>query len=142
MGISLFDVGVTNFLQVLNAVDNFLEKGRNYLNENGVDLPINSRSNIVQLFNEVELIFPNAIRPSGVNTIFKPVLISGEIQSYECIIYDRYGKELFRTEKIDEGWTGQLGLDYLPAQVYSFVAQVIDSKGKTYTYNGNVTIVK
>ena len=38
MGISLFDVGVTNFLQVLNAVDNFLEKSRNYLNENGVDL--------------------------------------------------------------------------------------------------------
>lgn len=112
------------------------------LNENGVDLPINSRSNIVQLFNEVELIFPNAIRPSGVNTIFKPVLISGEIQSYECIIYDRYGKELFRTENIDDGWTGQLGLDYLPAQVYSFVAQVVDSAGKIYTYNGNVTIVK
>ena len=38
MGISLFDVGVTNFLQVLNAVDNFLEKSRNYLNENGVYL--------------------------------------------------------------------------------------------------------
>lgn len=38
MAISLFDVSVTNFLQVLNAVDNFLEKGRNHLNENGVDL--------------------------------------------------------------------------------------------------------
>ena len=38
MVISLFDVSVTNFLQVLNAVDKFLEKGRNHLKDNGVDL--------------------------------------------------------------------------------------------------------
>ena len=38
LAISLFDVGVTNFLQVLNAVDNFLEKGRSHLEGNGVDL--------------------------------------------------------------------------------------------------------
>jgi len=38
MSISLFDVSVTNFLQVLNAVDNFLEKGLSHLNDNGVDL--------------------------------------------------------------------------------------------------------
>ena len=38
MAISLFDVSVTNFLQVLNAVDNFLGKGCNHLEENEVDL--------------------------------------------------------------------------------------------------------
>lgn len=38
MGISLFDVSVTNFLQVLNAVDGFLEKGRLHLNDKEIDL--------------------------------------------------------------------------------------------------------
>ena len=38
MALSLHDVTVTNFLQILNAVDGFLAKGRTHFEENGVDL--------------------------------------------------------------------------------------------------------
>ena len=38
MSISFYDVSVVNFLQILGAVDGFLEKGRAHLTENGVDL--------------------------------------------------------------------------------------------------------
>ncbi len=38
MSISFYDLSVVSFLQVLDAVDGFLEKGRTHLTENGIDL--------------------------------------------------------------------------------------------------------
>ncbi|MGB1685506.1 MAG: DUF1993 domain-containing protein [Pseudomonadales bacterium] len=38
MAVSLYDLSTVSFLQVLNAVDGFLEKGRNHLEAEGVDL--------------------------------------------------------------------------------------------------------
>lgn len=38
MALSLHDITVTSFLQVLNSVDAFLEKGKSHFEENGVDL--------------------------------------------------------------------------------------------------------
>lgn len=38
MAISLYDVSVASYLQVLGAVEGFLEKGRVHCDENGIDL--------------------------------------------------------------------------------------------------------
>ncbi|MBV1879586.1 MAG: DUF1993 domain-containing protein [Pseudomonadales bacterium] len=38
MSVSLYDISVTSYLQVLGAVEGFLEKGRVYCGENNIDL--------------------------------------------------------------------------------------------------------
>jgi len=50
---------------------------------------------------------PNAFTPNedGKNDVFRP-LIFGNLIKYEFIIYDRYGKVVFRTTELRKGWDG------------------------------------
>jgi len=51
---------------------------------------------------------PNAFTPDGdgLNETIKPVLTNCMSDSYEFIIFDRWGKMVFRTTEINHGWDG------------------------------------
>ncbi|MDD4394928.1 MAG: gliding motility-associated C-terminal domain-containing protein, partial [Bacteroidales bacterium] len=42
----------------------------------------------------------------GLNETIKPVLTNCMSDSYEFIIFDRWGKMVFRTTEINHGWDG------------------------------------
>ncbi|MEO7047562.1 MAG: gliding motility-associated C-terminal domain-containing protein [Ferruginibacter sp.] len=52
---------------------------------------------------------PNAFTPNndGLNDIFKPI-ISGHVEQYKFIIYNRFGQQIFSSQKINEGWDGTI----------------------------------
>ncbi len=53
--------------------------------------------------------FPNAFTPNndGLNDIFKPI-VSGHISEYKFSVFDRFGQQIFSSQKINEGWNGTL----------------------------------
>lgn len=58
--------------------------------------------------NDVDLIFfaPNAFTPNddGTNDVFK--IVGPQTRLFELVIWDRWVQEVFRTNNIDEVWTG------------------------------------
>ena len=103
---------------------------------------ISSFSNTVQYTPGIKLVLPNAIKPNGKNTVFKPVLVSGNVQSYVLNIYDRYGQLLFESQDIEDGWKGKNELEFFPVGVYQYTISVIDVQGVEYEYAGVLTLVR
>lgn len=108
----------------------------------GLLTTISSYSNTVQYTPEIKLVLPNAIKPNGKNNVFKPVLVSGNVQSYVLNIYDRYGQLLFESQNIENGWKGKKELEFFPAGVYSYTILVVDVQGLEYEYTGVLTLVR
>jgi gliding motility-associated-like protein len=61
---------------------------------------------------EQELLFyiPNAFTPdgNGNNDVFKPSFYGSEVLQYELTIFDRWGKIVFTTSKVEECWDGSI----------------------------------
>ena len=66
---------------------------------------------------------PNIFTPNndGMNDTFSPSLMNIDYESYSLTIFDRWGNELFKTNKYEEGWDGkQLNGEMLPSDIYSY----------------------
>ena len=66
---------------------------------------------------------PNIFTPNndGMNDIFSPSFMNIDYESYSLTIFDRWGNELFKTDKYEEGWNGkQINGEMLPSDIYSY----------------------
>ncbi len=75
------------------------------------------------------LFVPNTITPNGdgVNDVF---LVEAEgIKTFEMIIFDRWGNEVFRTNDQKEAWTGGINGYYVPDGVYTYMITALDLLG-------------
>ncbi len=90
------------------------------------------------------LYIPDAFSPNGdgKNEVFQPV--GQYIKTFEMYIFDRWGMQLFHTTDINNGWTGKVKGGSLISQedTYVYKIYVIDSKNKSHSYVGNVTLLK
>jgi gliding motility-associated-like protein len=87
---------------------------------------------------------PNAFTPNGddINETFRPV---GEgFKSYELIIFDRWGREVFQTNDSRAEWDGRINGGELIAQsgVFNYKLIVRDILNVDYSYTGIVTLVR
>ena len=91
--------------------------------------------------NDVDLIFfaPNAFTPNddGTNDVFK--IIGPQTRLFELVIWDRWGQEVFRTNNIDEVWTGNKlgGAHYVQDGIYLYrykasisLTEFVEQQGK------------
>lgn len=71
-----------------------------------------------------ESFIPNVFTPNGdgINDEFHLSFKEG-ISNYSIQIFDRYGQEVFSSNRSDEGWTGSKNGQILPEGVYYWVAQ-------------------
>jgi gliding motility-associated-like protein len=76
----------------------------------------------ISVEDELTIYVPNAFTPNndGKNEVFKPSIIGVERDWYEFIVFDRWGRQVFRTTNPDEGWNGGFnnGGEVLPDGVY------------------------
>jgi gliding motility-associated-like protein len=108
----------------------------------GNQLAIRSRSNLACVEQAVRIFTPNAFVPDGFNQEFKPLIVLGDLASYEMRIFDRYGQELFVSENPDDGWNGKKGDREMPQGTYVFFIRVKQSSGRVSEKKGVVLLLR
>lgn len=87
---------------------------------------------------------PNSFSPNndGVNDIFKP---EGEgIASFNIIIWNRWGQQLYASYDADNGWDGTTALSdkFVPPGTYIYKIETYDQLGYSYSYEGVVHVIQ
>lgn len=87
---------------------------------------------------------PNAFTPNGdgLNDVWLPMGENWVAEEYELRIFDRWGKEMFYTNDINEGWKGPSENPKNNRQsVYSYRLKVKDTFGLKHEYFGEIFII-
>ncbi|MAQ31397.1 MAG: hypothetical protein CMD26_01495 [Flavobacteriales bacterium] len=99
---------------------------------------------IIHIYSNTEAYIPNifTINQDDINEVFQPV-INGFIEdSYEMLIYDRWGKLLFSTNDYQTGWDGTYQNNIVTQDVYSYRVTFLTITGESKEYIGKVSLVK
>ncbi len=91
---------------------------------------------------ESRLECPNAFSPAnqdGVNDEWKVSYQS--IVSFDCHIFNRWGKELARLTHPSQGWNGKVGGKFVPSGVYFYVIEAKGADGRKYKLSGDINII-
>jgi len=114
-------------------------EGSNIFND-----PRFSYSNIACAVVEPLIFIPNAFMPTGVNSVFRPVITNFDSQDYKMTIFDRWGQVVFQTTNYLEGWNGRLNniRGELEGGTYVYMIEVHDGGGSEYMQRGHVTLLR
>lgn len=134
----------------LNVWDDWGPDGSADVNTNYLSTSVISQNNWFDYWtlvgeNPTDYLFvPSAFSPNGdgSNDIFKPVFSEENISDYYFMIIDRWGKILYETEDIQEGWNGNYMDNICQQDVYTWVISYCDVFGKRKREFGKVTIVR
>ncbi len=111
--------------------------------DNGSTELIRSRSNIACVDQPSSVFVPNAFAPRGRNQEFKPVIVFGaSATSYRLLIFDRWGRQVFQTNDINQGWNGQYDGKDMPQGVYAYQLRLVQPDGKVIEKTGSVMLLR
>jgi len=97
----------------------------------------------VLVFGLAELIAYNVFTPNGdgKNDIFR--FSTSSIEDFECIIFNRWGAEVYRWNDQESGWTGRASSgDDCPSGTYFYVVRAKGYDGAAYDQEGNLTLIR
>ena len=99
----------------------------------------------VTVENPFTVYIPNAFSPNNIggNEIFLPTGVGIDVNSYEMVIYDRWGELVFKTTNLFEGWNGRknnTGIELTPG-VYVYLINLRQIAGLKHSYTGHVTLI-
>ncbi len=98
----------------------------------------------VTILEEFIVYVPNAFTPDGdeVNNEFMPI-ISGIIpDSYEFMVFNRWGELIFQSQIVGSGWDGTYNNVMSQEDVYVWKLKVEDQTGDAHEYIGHVTLLR
>ena len=100
----------------------------------------------LEVISSYSLFVPNAFTPdgNGLNDHFIPEGALVDNQSFEMLIYNRWGDLIFQTDDINKPWTGDgnMGKELVPGGVYVWIINTVDSKSNRHQYMGHVTVIR
>lgn len=99
-------------------------------------------SNIVCVNQPHQIYIPNAFTVNGLNPIFKVKGVFLDFTQFEFQVVDRWGKTMFSTNDINEGWDGTTQGSSVPQGLYIYSVSYRDAKGAYYFKAGTVTLLK
>jgi gliding motility-associated-like protein len=99
---------------------------------------------VLMSYCNVSLQIPNAFTPNndGLNDLFRPLTQSEEITSFKMSIFDRWGRIIFETQDISQGWNGTIAGKPSPPGVYTYNISYRIPPGKTKIIKGTFTLVR
>ena len=102
-----------------------------------------SRSNLACIQVEPILFTPSAFSPNGDDINERFVLQGLFIDQFQLQVYNRWGKMVFQTQMIEEGWDGRTstGKDAQEG-VYTFFAKGIGHDGRKREVSGTITLIR
>ena len=101
-----------------------------------------SRSNIVCADREPKFFIPNALNPLSPNNTLTVKGPSIDPSSFEMIVFNRWGEQIFKTSDINEGWKVDDSGPYIPLGVYFYDISLEDLKGNRHRLNGSIRIIR
>lgn len=94
----------------------------------------------------LDLFIPNAITANedGLNEIFYVKGIGMDSTTFELTIFDGFGREIFHTTDLTQGWDGRprQGANLTPQDVYVYRVFVRDIYGDPYIRTGRITVIR
>ena len=113
--------------------------------QNGGDTngqPLISNSTTACVLAPFLVYIPNAFRPEGVNSFFKPEGSSIDYEDSQMEIYDRWGSRIVSIKNIRTGWDGKDDSGKLYMQgVYFYKFNLISTNGTEKIFSGFVTLL-
>ncbi len=90
-----------------------------------------------------DIYVPRVFTPNGdgVNDILRPILVGIPVFHYFSI-YNRWGNLIFTTQDPNAGWDGTFKGVIQPVETYLWIAEGINSEGKTVVQKGMVSLVR
>lgn len=102
-----------------------------------------SRSNTLCLDQKINIFMPNAFTPDGKNPEFRPLITYlDNVESFEMLIFDRWGRLLFKSTNPTEGWNGLSNGERMPQGSYAFRVQVVQRDGETLQKQGVLMLIR
>jgi len=99
---------------------------------------------LFEITSPLDLYIPNAFSPNGkgpeANNVFK--VQAQHVQSFELVIFNRWGEEVFKTKDPEKGWDGTfLGV---PSEmgVYAYFVKVTNHLGGTREFKGTLSLIR
>lgn len=96
---------------------------------------------------ELNVWIPNAFTPNsdGANDYWIPVINGREIESYDVVVIDRNGKEVFRSQNPGEVWNGSvMGGSYVssPSIFLYYLKLKVAGDLENKVYQGHIVMVR
>ena len=88
------------------------------------------------------IFIPNAFVPDGVNSVFKPVTVYADRDSYLLQIYDRWGNRIYESIDPEIGWDGTVGGKEAPVGAYAYLLSVVSARGDNFVKRGTITLIR
>lgn len=131
--------GDTSFLPELDDMDEQLFRYRIVAFSTGIGP---SYSNFFVFKQNARISVPSAFSPNGdgINDTFVPMGLF--VDTFQMLIYNRWGEVLYQTNKIKDGWDGTLDGQPVPDGVYTYRIAFSDSLGQEFVKLGTVILVR
>lgn len=85
---------------------------------------------------------PNAFSPGNADGINDEWKVSySSIITFECHIFDRYGRKMITLNHPSQGWNGKYKGKLVPAGAYFYVIKATGADGRKYELSGDINIV-
>lgn len=99
---------------------------------------------IVRIEPEFTLYIPNAFTPNGDGKNDGFIAIGEGVLEYNMWIIDRWGREIFYSNRFDKPWDGSVygGDPTCQNDVYEYVIDVLDIRQRKHRFIGHVTLVR
>lgn len=103
-----------------------------------------SKSNIVCINKEPYVYMPNAFSPNNdkINDVFKPSTRCISNNDYTFIIYDRWGKTIYKTTILNKGWDGKYNGIMVKGGVYCYLVQYKSNSNDYFEKCGYFTVIR
>lgn len=95
----------------------------------------------IKIFSFTEIYVPTAFSPNGYNKLLHVISVGLKEFRYFSI-FNRWGKEVFRTSNPAEGWDGRYNGVPQNSAGYVWIAEGVDYKNRVITKKGNVVLLR
>lgn len=93
---------------------------------------------------EDAVFIPNTFTPNddGLNDIFRVSTVGQCLETFEMIIFDRWGENIFSSDKLEKGWDGKIKGTFAKNDVYVYMVNYTMINKKSYSKTGHVALMK
>ena len=93
-------------------------------------------------YSNCPVFFPSAFSPNGdgINDMFSP-FFDCDIEQFEWIIFDRWGRKIFETNGLNDFWGGTINGQPAPMGIFGYVLRYKSRKKSPLVNSESVTLI-